>query len=171
MVERLLLWLSVEWTGRRLYWAVLWAPIVSLIYVFCVTVVYALTGQLESMESTTGYDSEIFTWTFPLLVVGGVILEEIIFRFPLSLFATRWGATRNILGLALLLSLVFGWVHGSWHHVLLQGVVGFWWCLIYLKSGGLHDRYWKALLVTITAHTIYNTLIIGFVAALGETRI
>lgn len=89
-----------------------------------------------------------------------VLLEELMFRFPLVILVWLQYSLRSVLMFALIFSILFGLAHGSSEHILIQGVDGFLLSLLFLKCGGLQGRPFKALACSFTAHWLYNASLI-----------
>ena len=110
------------------------------------------------------------------------LAEEITFRwapifiprFFIEKIASRWfpefiyqfltdKLIQIILVSALLASIIFGWVHGGFIFIFIQGIIGFIWSLLFIKCGGYRggfSGYRKALLTTFVSHFTYNAVII-----------
>ena len=102
----------------------------------------------------------ILVWSFPLFLLKAVCFEEILFRLPLAILIERRWKLKNILFSAVALSVLFGTLHGSFKNILSQGVGGLLYSILFLKCGGWHRHYLKALTVTIIAHYIWNVLLV-----------
>lgn len=92
----------------------------------------------------------------------GILGEEIIFRLPLFLI-TLIGWRSLMLPSTLILSGVFGWIHGDWTNVPIQGVNGLILCSIFLSCGGARRKFFngvfKGLVASYTTHILINLFI------------
>ena len=88
---------------------------------------------------------------FLFLVIIALVIEEFIYRWlPIRGICL---ITKNRLALWTIIitsSVVFGILHGSWHHIFMQGMIGIIFSLAFLKGGYLSSA---------TAHATYNFLI------------
>ena len=101
----------------------------------------------------------ILTWIFPGQLFSLAVMEEIVFRFVLLGGAIQiWGATWPVLLVMIISSIVFGLMHGGPVNVLLQGVGGLVFCVIFLKCGAFGHNFLMALMVTAIAHCISNLI-------------
>ena len=151
---------------------------------FSWTVVIGFTLVLTGAEFSqhVASDNE-FTNSF-LLVPFTALAEEILFRwgpmlilvFSLTYCYRRGRLTKGqffdvekycLLAVTLLSSLIFGWVHGNFFNVLIQGVSGVIFFIIYLRcffierDRGVRDRLQIMPLAEATAyHTMANVFLI-----------
>lgn len=105
----------------------------------------------------------------PVLAVGALI-EELICRAPLTLAAhisNRAGIRWFPLVSAILLSILFGVLHGSVANIAIQGVAGIVYSVIYLKSNP--RGFWKAIFFSTYAHIAYNSILVSIMYLLGYT--
>lgn len=159
-------WLKKEVHGRQLWVLMACCLVLKFVYAFSViTVVYLLeigspSARVEKIP--------IFTISFPITLVSTIFIEEIIFRLPLAIFIKKGWSIARVLVVALILSAVFGILHGSIYHIFTQGVGGFIYSVMFLKSGGLQGHYLKAVMVTTTTHLLFDAILIGVVIAAGE---
>ncbi len=84
------------------------------------------------------------------------ILEELIYRMPLTLICRVWPGHHVSLWAAVTSSIIFGCVHGGIATLPMQGVLGIVLSLSYLKCGGMEGKFWRPYAVTVTIHTLYN---------------
>ena len=88
----------------------------------------------------------------------GAFKEEIVFRAPLSLLgplSCRW-SSQIVIWAVVLISILFGYLHGDWTNILLQGGLGLIFSLVYLKMGGMRGRVLIPLLASSAVHFLYN---------------
>jgi hypothetical protein len=92
-----------------------------------------------------------------------VYKEELIFRMlPIVtgvMYLERTGYKRWLFLLILVFSVRFGYIHGTYWNILIQGVAGFLYCIIFLKAGGNQFKFFQALFVTGLVHYSYNILL------------
>lgn len=98
---------------------------------------------------------------FPLvMIVANALWEEIVFRFvPLALaieVLRGWDRKVILVLFVVASSILFGWAHGSFWFISVQGVFGFFWCILFLKFGGLRCYYPKAIFATTFIHASWN---------------
>ena len=95
-------------------------------------------------------------------------LEELTFRWmPLCFLIALFGKKRiSVLLIASLISsFFFGLVHGHWYNLGLQGVLGIVFCAFFIKCSTTKRPFslqLPALLVTTTAHALYNICVVFF---------
>ncbi len=83
--------------------------------------------------------------------------EEAGYRFmPLVLAVEKWGSSRKIWLVVLIISVLFGLRHGSYLLILQQGVFGMILSLVFLKCGGFGKKYLRAYVASITAHALVD---------------
>lgn len=103
-------------------------------------------------------------YDFALLVqhyIGVAVSEEIVFRLiPLKL--AWWIGRGNKVALFLtagLSSIAFGYIHGGWKYVSVQGVGGALYSIIYLKFGGIRGKALIPLAAVSTLHFGTDTIL------------
>lgn len=118
------------------------------------------SGSLTSRVSI--HASSLFTLLSKILTeIAELIAEEILYRFPLVVpILLRW-SPGGTLGIAIILSILFGLAHGNAYHILIQGVGGFFYAILFLKCGGAQRHFPKALSVTVATHILYDGTLIG----------
>lgn len=110
----------------------------------------AFLGQELGSQNTAEIRGIIKESPFFILAVsiGGPIMEEFVFRFSLINFLKQ---KLNIWLAAIISSLMFAAIHGDGHYLIYSGL-GFFFFLIYKKSG--------SLITPIIAHAGMNTIVI-----------
>lgn len=156
-MKRLLNWLAKEARGKTYWFLVLSVPVIGIFYSVCIGLVFDLFDIYIPPVPAIRLNAEI--WIFLLIMFAFIPLEEILFRGHLVLAVKKYGKSVKVLIVAVLLSVIFGWIHGGIIHIFIQGVNGFVWCLLFLKSGGFQQRYIKAFATTIAVHSMYNGII------------
>jgi membrane protease YdiL (CAAX protease family) len=79
--------------------------------------------------------------------------EELIFRkIPLSLVEGTELFEKKKWYIVALIGVVFGWIHGGYYNVWIQGVAGFFIGWVYIKNG---MSYWSSVIT----HFLYNFMI------------
>jgi len=99
---------------------------------------------------------------FPFILFFGAFCEEFVFRFPLCALVEEGAPLSIILLHAFFASIIFGALHGSVYNITIQGVAGFLYCLLLLKCGGLQHNPIKALVCVVTAHFLFNGILVSF---------
>lgn len=92
------------------------------------------------------------------ILVREATIEEFWFRLlPLSLAVVVWGKSFWVYAAATVSSVIFGYIHGGVINIFLtQGVIGFSWCVLFLKCGGFQKKFLTAYLCAIMAHFLFN---------------
>ena len=138
-------------------WAVL-CLVLQKIYVPLFTYLISFFVEISSHNNETF--RKIFELPLPLLfctLVPMAFFEEIIYRFPISwIVKTSDKRLSSVIFASVILSLVFGLAHGHFLNILIQGVCGFMWSILYLKCGGFEGKILKPLIVTTLVHATYN---------------
>lgn len=161
MPKLLVDWLRVEPTGTA-FWKFLGLSVI-VIFGFATWVEIIL-----NIASLTPKDSKVLEdlllnhtiLIFSLLPLMAAI-EELIFRLPLRIFLKRNATPVTLCVVTLVLSFFFGYGHGGWIGVPIQGVVGIIFCVVFLKCGGFQKKYWKAFLSSTAVHFAYNYIAFG----------
>lgn len=129
-------------------WLLILLPIMAVIMFF-------YDGMLERNTFLKDLKPE----DLPLLVILFMaFIEEVKFRLPLSVFVWLKLPTWGIMLVAILLSVLFGLLHGNGYNIPLQGFGGLLYSILYLKCGGMQKKPGKAIIVTTLAHALHNTL-------------
>ena len=102
----------------------------------------------EVSEVITAEDLNQPIFLFFLMVVLAPFIEEVLFRFLPIKGIKLITDSKNILWIAVVLvSILFGSLHGSWHHIFIQGASGVIFSLTFLRGG---------LVSSVTAHAFTN---------------
>jgi membrane protease YdiL (CAAX protease family) len=116
--------------------------------------------QLIRRENLTLAEAALLLFGLSVLFLTGALVEEFIFRlFPLTISVKLLGNSTIVIWVAVLSSVIFGYVHAGWAAVPIQGVLGFALALVFLKCGGLQKRSFKAFFVCVFLHFYINMLI------------
>lgn len=129
------------------------------IYSIIVAQLLYTSTQLESM-----YGEEVATvvvptlwWEYLIDLVAVVTLEELIFRIIPLIILIRYVKNKFIIILSVLvLSVAFALIHGGWEKVLLQGVGGVMYSIIFIKYSAGGTRFLQASAIVILMHIIFN---------------
>ena len=160
----------MDWLKRQKFWKVLLLALgFNFIWNFIVVSISFLSGAE-------------FNFFNPLFFALSALLEEILFRWgPMLIlsYTLLWMYKSGrlskerffevekyaILALVIVSSIVFGWAHGNFWNVFLQGVSGVCFMLIYLRvlfirrDEGLRNRWQMVPLAETTlAHTLSNSI-------------
>ncbi len=162
-------WLSREIRGKQVYLYIVGCVILHLVHCFSVLEIADLLRiKIPPIGDGT---TKILTPVFPFYLAFCVCAEEFLFRLPLAIpIAKGWKITW-VLASALVLSVIFGAIHGGITHIFIQGVGGFMYSILFLKCGGLQQRYRQALAVTTATHFLFDVVTIGIEVARGATSI
>ncbi len=160
-------WLEKEALGKQVGLYIIGCLLLKLFFVFFVLCTVRLL-EIE-IPPVNRKEMPIFTFSFPIIFLGSVITEEILFRLPLAIFLEKKWSIPGVLAAAFVLSVIFGILHGSVYHIFIQGIAGFIYSILFLKCGGLQRKYFKAINTTITAHLSWNTILVGIAIATGAT--
>jgi hypothetical protein len=154
------------------------AWVINFIWTVFIAIIVYLTGAEISQNVAS---SSEFTNSF-LLLPFAAVAEEIIFRWsPMIIltlaltYAFKQGKLskdqyfyfekRCILALVVISSIIFGWVHGSFFNILMQGASGAIMYIIYLRAffierdRGVRDR-WQ--IVPLVEATLYHSMANAF---------
>lgn len=111
-------------------------------------------------------------WALPIILLFAALAEELIFRFlPLAIAVECGWSDYKIVIVSILSSIVFGYLHGGITHVFIQGVSGLIFSLLFLKAGGLREKYFEALVTTTVVHFCFNCLVAITLLLQGKTII
>ncbi len=109
------------------------------------------------------------------ILMASAAIEELLFRTAPLFFgwAVAWVFWRNecelaqtsvLLGISIVASAVFGYVHGNFSSIPVQGVGGFILSIVYLKCGGINGKIMWPLMTSASVHFVFNMiLVIGVV--------
>lgn len=161
-------WLKDEAEGGDVL-EIVWQIIISkMLFAFLAVIIMEKILGLDVPPVVSG-TMPILSWNFPLILTAFVFLEEIIFRvIPLMLAIGLQGSPKTVLFVAGISSVLFGLVHGSWHHVFIQGAGGMFLSCVFLKCGGFNKKYFKATAASTATHFLFNGLLITFALIAGE---
>lgn len=90
-------------------------------------------------------------------IVLAPIIEESLFRLlPIGIVFLIWGKENKFIlwPVIIISSVIFGWVHGSWQNILIQGSVGIVFSMAFLKGGYIS---------AVVAHAVYNFIAVAVV--------
>ncbi|OGF24969.1 hypothetical protein A2331_00315 [Candidatus Falkowbacteria bacterium RIFOXYB2_FULL_34_18] len=165
-LDKFIYWLQEEIKGRRVPIFILKILIIDMIYcLFCLIILF-FTDNIFSKSGQHGNIS-ILSYSFPFVVFMLAFLEEIIFRLPLSFFV-KFSTPKTVLCFAIILSAIFGYLHGGILNIVAtQGVGGFLICIVYLKCGGFQGKTLKPLICSTCMHALYNLTFAYSLALLG----
>lgn len=96
------------------------------------------------------WDTQLYDPTGPFALFSSLVqaplIEELIFRYAPLQFVK---GTPHVLPMMIISSAIFGWLHGGFINVMMQGVTGFCFAVVYVKNG---YHYWSAVLL----HAAWN---------------
>jgi membrane protease YdiL (CAAX protease family) len=156
-----------EWRYYRLPAQLL---VIDIILVALVLFIYSVTGILDSLPEPEAVGVEIVSTSFIVVLVLIASIEELLFRIlPLSIALYCQLKPGALVFVAVLSSILFGYVHGGVPFILIQGLGGFIYSILFIKYAHNGERVFEASLLVIVSHTLFNGFI-GLVLLLsGET--
>jgi len=122
---------------------------------------FALLRVLKILELKPQRPDLLLDHSFPVVIIllfSSVWLEEVIFRLPLALPAKRYGLGWQTIATAVILSILFGWAHGSLYNIFFQGFDGLLWSLLFLKISAANRQYMRAFLATTALHLTWDLI-------------
>jgi len=152
----------------RFYSLLLWL----LLFDFVIAVSSVSLFQIQGVElpETVTEETPILSLLFLIEIVLISLFEEGIFRIiPLVLVMKMTKKHSIIFGVAVLSSVVFGWIHGSVYNILIQGFGGMLYSIVFVKYSQNGSRFLQASLVVICLHTVFNGIVGLILLLLGET--
>lgn len=138
--------------------------------VILTVVLLTILSYVDVLDEAEDVGVEIASWLFVATILYISFEEELMFRIIPLLVALKFiKQSAGLVGVALLTAVVFGYVHGGVYNILLQGIGGFLYAVIFIKYSQNGTRILEASLLVIVLHTFFNGLI-GIVLLLsGET--
>jgi len=154
---------SVDWfkkplAGQSLVYFLVGSAIVSFI---ATIMICALMASFGITVGRRGMGSLLITNDIIPRMVSYALIEETLCRFiPLFIaFATK--KKYVILATVILSSITFGWVHGSWANIPVQGVAGLIFCCVFLKCSSFGRNLGKGLLCSTAVHAGFNLILVA----------
>lgn len=169
-MDRFLGWLRKEWTGWKLFFGPLACFLLTLAYLKLI--IFLKIGFFQSAPPII---PPILTpgILIPLIIyyLLMALMEELFFRVPIAIIYNGFsgGLSLGFLIFIIILSAVFGLCHGSFYNIILQGVHGLIFSLVFIKTGGLDLglgtlRGW---FIAATVHASYNISLLVLSAVLS----
>lgn len=153
-------WLEKEPTLKQF---LVWAPLSAIGYVVYCACMIVIAMHFEFMPALTTKSVlhwPILTWSFLPGLFCLALIEEFFFRFlPSVCLLDRKSSDFDLLFFILLTSWAFGMMHGGKEHLIFQGVAGLLFSAVYLKCGGIKEKYFLGLLASTVVHTCVNATI------------
>lgn len=159
-------WLEKEAGGKQIFFYIFFFLLVTFIYNLAVVFIAYLLGI--HIITTPGKNIEFLMHYFPFVLIAAAFGEEVISRLPLAIPIELGLSKKKIIASAVLLSVMFGIMHGGFVNIFLQGMAGFFYSILFLKCGGLKKKYTKALITTTAIHSLFNGIILLILLATGE---
>lgn len=150
-------WISREARGKDVFLYVVGLLILSLIYILGAPQISRII-RFDLLVHGAGA-ARSFTSSFLVLLFFTMVGEEAVFRLPLIFLVQKRQSLQRVLLAGAVLSVVFGTLHGGFHHIFIQGVLGFAYCILFLKCGGFQGNYLKAFIVVAITHFVYDVLV------------
>ncbi len=113
----------------------------------------------------------VASWQFPFELILGATLEELVFRIIPLVILLRYMPNKLVTGASVLaLSVAFAFIHGGWPTLLLQGIGGVVYSIVFLKYADNGKRILEASAVVILVHIIFNIMaVLLSVSSGGDT--
>lgn len=159
MSDALVRWLERELFGfRAIAFAVLMAA-AGIVLSISGTNILLLLGEhigTEHMGDLPG-GMIAFRWAYH---VGHALIEEYVYRYWfLYVPFQNYRSKRSIIPLFVVSSLLFGYAHGDWTNIFVQGLGGICLSIVFLKCGGMNRKPTKALAYSTVSHASANILL------------
>jgi len=117
--------------------------------IFLILTQLGITSEPSEILTYEDFNRPIFLFFLVVLLVPPV--EEILFRFvPIEGIKLITDSKRVLWITIILVSILFGSLHGSWHHIFIQGGSGVIFSLAFLRGG---------LISSVTAHALTNFIV------------
>jgi predicted Abi (CAAX) family protease len=157
-MDWLISWLQTQLTFWQACYFILVCAAIDLVWSVGVCKIFHFL-RVEFSQNTANFTSrQILRRSFFPHIAYAAAKEELVYRIvPLSWSVTCLGITPT-LWIALILSIIFGLIHGNAYNILLQGVGGIVYSIIFLKCGGLGHHFVQASLCVVVAHCLHNSL-------------
>jgi len=123
-----------------------------------ITAVLVLTTLGVDIKSALTEEEVLGLIQAPWKVILFAFLEEVGFRLPL-LAASDLPPKKQPKIMAVMivgLSTAFALPHGGWPHLMIQGIAGVTYSLVFLKFGGLRGNPFSALMIVTALHALHN---------------
>lgn len=150
-------WLKNELTGIAIPRFILYAVGCMLVYAMAMGVLLIFSEVDIPTSGPLGL--RLLSVELVLSLAFMASLEEFIFRFiPFMIGSMRTYTltVRRAVVITIISSIVFGYAHGSQINILIQGVVGVFFCAVFLKCGGYNGNFFKGFAASSVAHFLYN---------------
>ena len=161
-------WLEQRPTGSE-YWKIIFLAFAfDIAWSIVIISIYGAVVGLPEMDSSRQVLLEMAFWKIiPLLILVSFV-EEILFRYvPLTvallIYSRNAAAKSLVLVVVIVLSLIFGYMHGdSPLFLLLQGMGGLIYSTVFLKVSGMNFRHTAHAFRTVWAmHAVWNIGTVG----------
>lgn len=162
MYHRINAWLEREIVTRNLPYFIT----LAILCAWITTIFGQMFLSLWDVQLSNGNVSDIRQmssfWAFTNFMIPVVMMEELIYRAPLVLVAHF--SRPLIIPSILVSSVLFGWAHGDWTNIFVQGVDGIIFSVVFLKCGGMRNNLPKGLLSATIAHILFDMSVWTLVA-------
>ncbi len=153
-------WLKKEACGKWIVFYILCGVAIKITYDFGMFSLLNFS-HIATSNMSSGVAPIDKTPMFFLSMLISAIFEEAVFRLlPLYLAVTCGLSTKKVIFVAVISSVLFGYLHGNAFNLIFQGIGGLLFSLIFLKCGGLHFHFWKAFSVSTIVHLLFNSIIV-----------
>ncbi|MBM3261290.1 CPBP family intramembrane metalloprotease [Candidatus Kaiserbacteria bacterium] len=154
MYHRMNAWLEREIVTKHVPYFVILAILCAFIAGALGQTLLSLWGIQVSKGNVVDIRQALSFWGFMDLMIPAIVLEELIYRAPLMIVA--YLDPPLIIPSILISSALFGWAHGDWTNLFVQGIDGIIFSVVLLKCGGMHNKLVKSALSVTMTHALYN---------------
>lgn len=137
-------------------------------------------GVLFTLKKTEGIKmiavepDMFYVWYYPAIILAKAVSEETVYRLiPLSgvvwtsylwlKYVAKRESRRIVMSAAIAVAIpasaYFGYTHGDWRNIFVQGFGGGVFSYIFLKYGGLDGRFMAPLISSTFCHALYNMVV------------
>lgn len=154
-------WLSIDIGAKKVCGVIILAIIVKLLFVLVGIWIIKYFNVYVPPTPISREEIPLLRLSFLFWLLYVAILEEAMYHLLPLVFTMELlgGSKRAMIAVVVISSAIFGWVHGGFTHIFIQGVSGFILCLVFLKCGGLQRKYVKALTASAAVHFLFNGFI------------
>jgi membrane protease YdiL (CAAX protease family) len=160
-LEKILRWLDDEpkaWISI-LFYCLSFAALAFFVNIV-VAIIFDLVGLQIPVNTGRGEPISMGEFFFPIKLFYLAAVEEFIFRMvPMLLAVALFPRSAKVFIFVAISSVIFGYLHGGWPNIFIQGVTGCFFSLIYLKCGGWYENHMKGFLASSFMHFCMNGLI------------
>lgn len=171
MQRKMQRWIATRWTGSFEIFLGIWAVELVALVIMCLFIALFHAAHLMDVEHGSGREvvrilRGMSAWQRLWTLVSVTLIEEVVFRaIVLAPVLRHFHPDRRgvwpLVAAVTLSSVTFGYFHGEWVNIFIQGVNGMGLAIIFLKSGGWQKEFWKPLFVAWMAHLGFDLAVTG----------